>query len=273
MGVLYLVATPIGNLNDMSRRAIQTLQEASLIAAEDTRHTRKLLTHFDIRTRLVSYHEHNQAAAMGPIIEQLESGDVALVSDAGTPGINDPGFGLVREAIARGHTVSPIPGPSAPVAALVASGLPAETFLYLGYLPRKKSERRALLEANAGQPHTLIFLETPHRLLDALKDLVDVLGDRNAVVARELTKLHEEFVRGSLPELAAHFEEQAPRGEITLLVGGAGAESEAWSDERLQKQIRLGLSAGESASGLAKRLAGESGRTRREIYTMIQGID
>lgn len=271
MGVLYLVATPIGNLNDMSRRAIQTLQDVSLIAAEDTRHTRKLLTHFDIHNRLVSFYEHNQAAAMGPILEQLESGDVALVSDAGTPGINDPGYLLVREAIARGHTVSPVPGPSAPVAALVASGLPAESFLYLGYLPRKKSERRALLEANAAQPHTLIFLETPHRLAEALKDLADSFGEREAVVARELTKLHEEFVRGTLPELCDHFAAQPPKGEITLVIAGApAAGTGTWTDEVLQVEIRRGLSAGESASGLAKRLAGESGRGRREIYALIQ---
>lgn len=273
MGVLFLVATPIGNLNDMSRRAVQTLQDVSLIAAEDTRHTRKLLSYFDIHNRLVSYHEHNQASAMGPILEQLESGNVALVSDAGTPGINDPGFGLVREAIARGHTISPVPGPSAPVAALVASGLPAESFLYLGYLPRRKTERRALLEANAAQPHTLIFLETPHRLVDALRDLVDVFGEREAVVARELTKLHEEFVRGLLVELCAHFEEQPPKGEITLVVAGAAGESGAWSDQKLLEEIRRGLAAGESASGLAKRLAGESGRTRREIYALIQNAN
>ena len=270
MSVLYLVATPIGNLSDMSPRAVQTLQNVQLIAAEDTRHTRKLLSHFEIHNRLVSYHEHNQEAAIAPILEALESGDVALVSDAGTPGINDPGYRLVREAVAHGHTVSPIPGPSAPVAALAASGLPTDTFLYLGYLPRKKGERRALLEANAEQPHTLIFLETPHRLVGALQDLVDIFGDREAVVARELTKMHEEFVRGPLPDVLAHFHAQAPRGEITLLLEGFKGETGLWTDAKLASEIRRGLANGEAASALAKRLSAVSGWSRREIYTLIQ---
>ncbi len=273
MGILYLVATPIGNLNDISRRAIQTLQEVELIAAEDTRHTRKLLSHFNIRNRLVSYHEHNQETAKAPILEKLATGDVALVSDAGTPGINDPGYRLVQEVLALGYRVSPIPGPSAPVAALVASGLPADTFLYLGYLPRKKGERRSLFEANVNQPHTLIFLETPHRLLNTLKDLVEMFGDRHAVVARELTKLHEEFVRGPLPDVLAHFEKHPPKGEITLLLAGYTGGQSAWTEKKLKLEIRRGLSAGEAASGLAKRLAAESGWPRRRIYSLIQETD
>jgi 16S rRNA (cytidine1402-2'-O)-methyltransferase len=270
MSTLFLVATPIGNLGDMSRRAIQTLQDVNLIAAEDTRHTRKLLTHFEISNRLLSYHEHNQEKAIEPILEALENGDVALVSDAGTPSINDPGYRLVKAAVAEGHTVSPIPGASAPISALIASGLPTDSFLYLGYLPRKKGERRKLLADNSAQPHTLIFLETPHRLVESLKDMVEVFGDREAVVARELTKLYEEFVRGTVPELLAHFQKRPPKGEITLLLAGETRDLEVWELEDLHKAIVRGLSDGESASGLAKRLSGESGWPRRQIYNLIQ---
>src|SRR5512140_1776589 len=195
MGTLYLVATPIGNLEDMSPRAIRILREARLIAAEDTRHTRQLLTHFDIHTPLTSYYEHNKLAKLETILAALAEGDVALVSDAGTPAINDPGYELVRAALAAGHTVSPIPGPSAPLAALAASGLPTDAFLYLGYLPRKSAERRELLTGVAALPYTLIFLETPHRLLEALDDLLAALGDRPMAAARELTKLHEQVYR------------------------------------------------------------------------------
>ena len=188
MGTLYLVATPIGNLEDISARALRILRESSIIAAEDTRHTRKLLQNYNIQTSLTSYHEHSKPQKLSRLMSFLESGDVALVSDAGTPGLNDPGYELVRAALQNGHIVSPIPGPSAPIAALVASGLPTDTFLYLGYLPKKSSERRRLLAQVADQPHTLIILETPHRLLDALEELQENLGDRQVATARELTK-------------------------------------------------------------------------------------
>jgi 16S rRNA (cytidine1402-2'-O)-methyltransferase len=268
MSTLFLVGTPIGNLSDFSARGIETLRAVGWIAAEDTRHTGRLRKHFGIDTPMLGYHEHNEAQAAGQVLKKLAEGDVALVSDAGMPGLNDPGYLLVRAAIEAGHTVSPVPGPSAPVTALVASGLPADTFLYLGYLPRKAAERRAMLEANAEQPHTLVFLETPHRLLDALADLEAVLGDRRAAAAREMTKLHEEFVRGRLSEIRAHFEAQAPRGEFTLVVSGAD-QAAAWTAAQLESEIRNGLAAGEAASALAKRLAEESGWSRREIYPRI----
>ncbi|HUF38527.1 MAG TPA: 16S rRNA (cytidine(1402)-2'-O)-methyltransferase [Anaerolineales bacterium] len=269
MGTLFLVATPIGNLADMSPRAVSTLRAAALIAAEDTRRTGKLMGHFGIQGRIVSYHDHNEEKMVANLLEALAYGDVALVSDAGTPGINDPGYPLVRAAIAAGHLVSPVPGPSAPIAALAASGLPADTFLYLGYLPRKKAERRTTIAANAAQPHTLVFLETPHRLQDALADLEDLLGNRRIAVARELTKLHEEFVRGTVSEVRDHFEANPPRGELTLVVGGAEKGGERWTEAELESEIRAGLAAGEPASALARSLAGASGWNRREIYDKI----
>lgn len=269
MGTLYLVATPIGNLSDLSPRAVETLRAAALIAAEDTRRTRTLLDHFEIKNRVVSYHDHNETEKLDGLLEALETGDVALVSDAGSPGINDPGYPLVRAAIARGHRVSPVPGPSAPIAALTASGLPADSFLYLGYLPRKRSERRALIEANAAQPHTLVFLETPHRLADALADLETQLGDRQIAVARELTKVYEEFVRGPVSDVRRHFVENPPKGEITLVVAGRGEETGRWEEAELDEAIRTGLEMGESPSNLARTLAARSGWGRREIYQKI----
>lgn len=269
MGTLYLVATPIGNLQDISLRAVQILGDVRLIAAEDTRHTAKLLAHYQIHTPLTSYHEHNKIGKLPDILAALAEGDVALVSDAGTPGLNDPGYELVRAAVATGYPVSPVPGPSAPVAALTASGLPSDAFLYLGYLPRKSKERRSVLGEVAGHPYTLIFLETPHRLLEALADLRQVLGNRQAAVARELTKLHEEIFRGSLDEALFHFEAQPPRGEITLVIAGQSGRPERWSEAQLKQAIRQHLSDGESAAQSAARLAAQSGWPRRAIYQMI----
>ncbi len=271
MGILYLVATPIGNLEDISARALRTLREARLIAAEDTRHTRQLLTHFDIHTPLTSYYEHNKLAKLDQILATLAGGDVALVSDAGTPAINDPGYELVKAALAAGHTVSPIPGPSAPIAALAASGLPTDAFLYLGYLPRKPGERRALLDSVAGLPYTLILLETPHRLQEALADLSAVLGDRPMAAAREMTKLHEEIVRGSVTELQTHFTTHEPRGEFTLVVAGAQGTEDGgkWGEGQVLAAIREGLAAGKPARELATELAKPSGWPRREIYDLI----
>lgn len=270
MGTLFLVATPIGNLEDLSPRALRTLHEARLIAAEDTRHTRHLLTHFDIHTPLTSYYEHNKLAKLDAILAALAQGDVALVSDAGTPAINDPGYELVKAALGAGHTVSPVPGPSAPIAAVAASGLPTDSFLYMGYLPRKASERREMLAGVAALPHTLIFLETPHRLLDALDDLLAVLGDRQMAAARELSKLHEEIYRASISQTKAHFSEHEPRGEFTLVVGGnLTVDSGAWSEEKLQKFIADGLKNNQPAKALAAELAKQSGWPRREIYDLI----
>jgi 16S rRNA (cytidine1402-2'-O)-methyltransferase len=272
MGTLYLVATPIGNLEDISARALRILREVRLIAAEDTRHTRKLLTHFDIHTSLTSYYEHNRYTKLDTVLGALESGDVALVSDAGTPALNDPGYELVRAAISHGHTITPIPGACAPVTALVASGLPSDGFLYLGYLPRKSSERRRLLDTVTNLPYTLIFLETPHRLLDALTDLVAVLGDRPAAVARELTKLHEEIVRGSLQSVLAHFNAHEPRGEFTLVIGGAVLQPTIWDEEIMHAEIDKALQSGESPSQVAVRLAAESGWQKREVYRLVNLI-
>ena len=269
MGSLYLVATPIGNLEDLSPRALRVLREARLIAAEDTRVTRKLLTHFDVHTPLTSYFEHNKLSKLDTILSALSEGDVALVSDAGTPAINDPGYELVRAALAAGYTVSPIPGPCAPVAALAASGLPTDSFLYLGYLPRKASERRELVAQISNLHHSLIFLEAPHRLQEALGDLEAYLGDRPVAIARELTKVHEEIWRGSLSASRAHFSQNEPRGEFTLIVGGQNAvDKTVWNEAQLKDAIQLGLDSGESPSGLASRLASASGWPRREIYKL-----
>jgi 16S rRNA (cytidine1402-2'-O)-methyltransferase len=269
MGTLYLVATPIGNLEDLSPRALRVLKEARLIAAEDTRVTRKLLAHFGLHTPLTSYFEHNKLTKLDAILGALSEGDVALVSDAGTPALNDPGYELVRAALETGHPVCPVPGPSAPVAALVASGLPTDAFLYLGYLPRKSPERRELLERVATQPYTLIFLEAPHRLLESLADLSAVLGDREAAVARELTKVHEEIWRGTLAEARVHFSKNKPRGEFTLVVAGRPSDEKTrWSEEHLLSALLAGSSAGKSPTRLAAQLADESGWKRREIYRM-----
>lgn len=270
MGILHLVATPIGNLEDLSPRALRILREVRLIAAEDTRHTRHLLTHFDIRTPLTSYYEHNKLSKLDAILGALAEADVALVSDAGTPAINDPGYELVQAALGAGHTVSPVPGPSAPIAALAASGLPTDAFLYLGYLPRKSSERRALLEGVAALPYTLIFLETPHRLLEALDDLLAVLGNRPMAAARELTKLHEEIYRAVISQVKIYFTEHEPRGEFTLVVAGkATVDSRQWTAEELLVSIQQGLKNKQPAKALAAELAKQSGWPRREIYDLI----
>jgi 16S rRNA (cytidine1402-2'-O)-methyltransferase len=267
MGTLYLVATPIGNLEDISPRALRTLREARLIAAEDTRLTRKLLTHFDLHTPLTSYYEHNKLTKLDSVLAALTQGDVALVSDAGTPAINDPGYELVRAALSAGHTICPIPGPSAPVAALAASGLPTDAFLYLGYLPRRSSDRRALLAQIAHLSYTLIFLESPHRLLAGLADLESSLGDRQIAVARELTKLHEQIWRGTLSAAHEYFTTNEPRGEFTLVVAGKTKdEPQKWTEDKVLVAIKSRLNSGESPSALAKHVAEESGWDRREIY-------
>lgn len=221
MPVLYVVATPIGNLEDITRRALRVLGEVTLILAEDTRTTRKLLARYGLRGRLLSYHEHNRDQRVPQALTALSQGDVALVSEAGTPGISDPGRHLVQAATAAGFPVVPVPGPSVVTAALAVSGLPAERYLFLGFLPRRASQRRRLLAAVATEPGSLLLFEAPHRLHRALSDLLQALGDRRAVVCRELTKLHEEVFRGTLGEALAHFTE--PKGEFTLVVEGASA--------------------------------------------------
>ncbi len=273
MGTLHLVATPIGNLEDMSPRALRVLREARLIAAEDTRHTQALLTHFGIHTPLTSYFEHNKLTKLDAVLRALGDGDVALVSDAGTPSINDPGYELVKAALDAGYPVSPVPGPSAPVAALAASGLPTDAFVYLGYLPRKASKRRESLAQVKDLPYTLIFFETPHRLRDALDDLLAVLGDRPMSAARELTKLHEQFVRGKISQVRDYFAATEPRGEFVLVVGGQGREAaEKWSAARVQESIQILLRDGHKAKEIAATLAVPSGWQKKEIYALASRL-
>ncbi len=275
VGTLYLVATPIGNLEDISARALRILRQVRLIAAEDTRQTRKLLSHYDIHNPLISYHEHNKLTRLDEVLSALAQGDVALVSDAGTPALNDPGYELVQAALQAGHLVSPIPGPCAPIAALIASGLPTDAFLYLGYLPRKSAERQHLLKSVVDEPYTLIFLETPHRLLKALADLELILGNRQIAIARELTKVHQEIWRGHLSEARVYFSQHPPRGEFTLILEGkcqtnqASEPAKKWTEAQLSAAIRAALQTGEPPSILAKRLAHASGWDRREVYKRL----
>lgn len=270
MGTLYLVATPIGNLEDMSPRAIRVLYEASLIAAEDTRHTGNLLKHFEIQTPLTSYFEHNKLSKLDFILDKLSGGDVALVSDAGTPAINDPGYELVRAALASGFDVRPVPGPSAPVAALSVSGLPTDSFLYLGYLPHKKTERRKFVERISNSPYTLILLESPHRILESLEDLHASLGDRRVCVAREMTKMFEEYWRGTLSGAVEYFKSKEARGEFTLVVEGKmKEESRKWTDEELMKAIEKESRGEKSAKALSAELSERSGWSKKDVYRLV----
>jgi 16S rRNA (cytidine1402-2'-O)-methyltransferase len=268
MGTLYLVSTPIGNLEDISQRALRILSEVPLVAAEDTRHTRRLLDRYKLAPNLISYHEHNKEPRLGQMLKALDEGDVAVVSDAGAPGLSDPGYELVRAAWEAGHQVSPIPGPSAPVAALTASGLPSDRFLYLGYLPRRQAERREMIETVSRLPWTLVAFETPHRLRQSLRDLESLLGaDRAAAVCRELTKVHEEFVRGSLAEVREHFDGNAPVGEITLIIQGAEAEPR-WTEQAVRESLAAALEQGQSVAQAARQVARLSGWPRQEVYRM-----
>lgn len=269
MGTLYLVATPIGNLEDMTFRAVRILKEVGLIAAEDTRTSRRLLQHFGIDTPLTSYFEHNKLSKLDQILAALESTDVALISDAGTPGISDPGYELVVAALAAGHEVVPIPGPSALVAALAASGLPTDSFTFLGFLPRKSGERRAALRELAAEPRTLIFYEAPHRLAATLADMAAEFGpDRPVVLARELTKRFEEFWRGTLAAAQEHVASHKPRGEFVVLVGPAPEEVRQWDDERVLQALRDLQSSGITGAKAARQIAAVSGRPRSEVYEL-----
>jgi len=270
MGTLYLVATPIGNLEDMSPRAIRVLREASLIAAEDTRHTGKLLKHFEIETPFTSYFEHNKLNKLDFILDKLGSGDVALVSDAGTPAINDPGYELVRAALASNHDVVPVPGPSAPVTALAVSGLPTDSFLYLGYLPSKTSDRHKRLQEVESHPYTLIFFESPHRIVESLEDLLSILGDRRICVAREMTKLFEEYWRGTVSGAVEYFKSQPARGEFTLVIAGKEkVTNEKWTEAQLLTAIQSALQSEKSAKDISVELAEQSGWNKKEIYALI----
>jgi 16S rRNA (cytidine1402-2'-O)-methyltransferase len=273
MGTLYLVATPIGNLEDMSPRAIRVLREAVLIAAEDTRHTGKLLKHFGIETQLTSYFEHNKLNKLDFVLDKLSTGDVALVSDAGTPAINDPGYELVKAALASNYDVIPVPGPSAPITALTVSGLPTDSFLYLGYLPQKTSERHRRLQQVESQPFTLIFLESPYRVVESLEDILSILGDRRICVAREMTKMFEEYWRGDVSAAVEYFKSQPARGEFTLVVEGKSQEEKSvWTEEDLHAAITKELMNGKSAKEISVELAEVSGWNKRDIYFIINSI-
>ncbi len=270
MGILYLVATPIGNLEDLSPRAVRILREVVLIAAEDTRHTGILLKHFEIKSPLTSYFEHNKINKLDRILEALANGDVALVSDAGTPAINDPGYELVQAALASGFDVRPVPGPSAPLAALTVSGLPTDSFLYLGYLPHKSSERRKSVGQVSNLTYTLIFLESPHRIVDSLEDILSVLGDRRICVAREMTKLYEEFWRGPVSGAIEYFKSKEPRGEFTLVIEGKQTEDRGrWTEEELLEAIKKELQAEKSAKEISADLSEQSGWNKKEIYELV----
>ncbi|OQY21318.1 MAG: 16S rRNA (cytidine(1402)-2'-O)-methyltransferase [Anaerolineaceae bacterium 4572_32.2] len=269
MGALYLVGTPIGNLEDITLRALRILEEVDLIAAEDTRRARILTQRYEIETPVTSYFEGNKITKLETVLRALGTGDVALISEAGMPGLSDPGYELVCAAIERGYPVTPIPGPSAPVVALVVSGLPSDSFLYLGFLPRRRNERRKLLTEAASERRTLIAFESPHRLRKSLADFEAVLGDRPLAVCRELTKLHEEIWRGSIAEARAHFDEVEPRGEFTLVIGGAPeGEREHWDERQVRAALDDLLAQGVRRSVAARRVAAISGWGRREVYRL-----
>jgi 16S rRNA (cytidine1402-2'-O)-methyltransferase len=268
-GTLYLVATPIGNLGDVTSRALETLRAAGFIACEDTRHSRVLLDHFGIGGKdLVSLPAFAEGQRAGRILDRIAQGeDCALVTDAGSPAISDPGEKLVAEALERGLKVVPVPGPTALVAALSASGLPTGRFHFLGFLPRKGPERRAMLEEVASLSATLVLYESPRRLGETLQDLQEAWGDRRACVARELTKLHEEFVRGTLAELVARYAAEEPRGEVVVLVEGRTGERR-WSEEELKKALEEGLSRGEKLKALSTELARRAGWSGQDVYRL-----
>ena len=268
MNTLYVVGTPIGNLEDITLRALRILKEVGLIAAEDTRKTRVLLDRYQIGTSLTSYFEHNKLGKLDAIFEALERGDVALVSDAGTPGLSDPGYELIREALARGVAVVVVPGPSAAVTALVVSGLPADQFTYIGFLPRKAGERKRLFAELAAERRTLIAYEAPHRIIESLGDALAVWGDRPVCVARELTKLYEELFRGTLAGALAHFQAQAPRGEFTLVIGGAPEGEDAWDESAVRTELARLAREGAPSQDAIRQVMEQSGWRKRAVYDL-----
>jgi len=273
-GTLYVVATPIGNLEDITYRAVRVLREADVIACEDTRHTAKLLAHYGIEKPTVSYHEHNEAARAEELVEKLEQGtNVAQVSDAGMPGISDPGYRVIRLAIERGIQVVPVPGPAAAIAALAASGLPTDSFQFLGFLPARSGERRTTLESLRDAQQTTVVYEAPHRVVEAMRDIVEILGaERQVVVARELTKIHEEFLRGSAAGVLEQLQRREVKGEITLVIGksaGPARNSKKNVAERLQEIMRE-QKLDENAA--LKVLAKEQGISKSEAYRELQRV-
>ena len=272
-GTLYLVATPIGNLEDITQRALRVLSEVDLIACEDTRHTRKLLTHYGIHTATISYHEHNEKERANKFLEQLLGGkNIAVVSDAGTPGISDPGFRIVKLAIEKSIPVVPVPGPVALISALIVSGFPTDEFFFGGFLPARSGQRRTRLTELQALETTLIFYEAPHRIAAALHDALQILGEREAVVARELTKLHETVVRGRLSKLAEQFSGEAARGEIVLLIDRNVIEPPSQQPSELAKLVAACLTEGLNERTALKRAAKKLGLSRDEAYRQLTRI-
>ena len=264
MAVLYVVATPIGNLEDISLRALRVLREVKLIAAEDTRKTRRLLSHYDIKTPMTSYYEHNKMTKLDNILEQLKENDIALVSEAGMPGISDPGYELIAAAAQRNIIVVPIPGPSAIISALAASGLPTDTFKFTGFLPNRPAARQRALENIKDEPGTIIILEAPHRLHAALDDILLTLGDRRIAACRELTKLHEEIFRGKVSEAIAHFTN--PRGEFTLIIEGKGSNQKPVLTGDIESMLHDLYVKGIPAKEAMAQVSGETGLKKKELY-------
>ena len=267
-GILYIVATPIGNLEDITLRALRVLKEVDVVAAEDTRHTQILLSHYDIHTPLTSYHEHNEKTKAQELVTRLARGqNVALVSDAGTPAISDPGFRLVVQAIRAGVRIIPIPGASALTAVLSASGLPTDRFVFEAFLPAKKRQRRERLQTLRDETRTLIFYEAPHRLKDTLDDIHELLGNREAVLAREVSKVHEEFLRGPVSELVRALGSGEIRGEVTLIISGSSGAPRV-NEDRLQAEIRELKGRGLRVKEIAEVLGEKFGYPKKEIYRL-----
>ncbi|MFD1393459.1 16S rRNA (cytidine(1402)-2'-O)-methyltransferase [Lacticaseibacillus jixianensis] len=272
-GTLYLVPTPIGNLDDMTFRAVKTLQAVDLIAAEDTRNTQKLLNHFDIKTKQISFHEHNTQARIPELLARLQNGEaIAQVSDAGMPSISDPGKELVKAAIEAGIPVVPLPGANAALTALIASGITPQPFLFYGFLPRKASEQTAALEGLADQPEAVLFYESPYRVAKTLRAMQAVFGERQAVLARELTKKFEEFIRGSLTELIDYAEASA-RGEFVIIVAPGAPKPAAVSTLPLKAQVQAKITAGARPNDAIKAVAKANGLKRQQVYNEFHGIE
>lgn len=279
-GVLYVVGTPIGNLDDLSPRVKATLESVDIIAAEDTRHTRKILSHFNVTAKLVSYHQHNLVPKGKELIALLrQKKSIALVSDAGLPGVSDPGEELIREAVAHEIPVVPIPGPNAALTALVASGIPPQPFLFLGFLPRQKRQRTQELQRWSHIPATLIFYEAPHRLISMLQDVYEILGDRYIVLARELTKKHEEWGRGKVSECLKWLSIHPPRGEYTIVVSGAEpieeneTEQAWWSPLSVEEHVDWYIHRGKDKKAAIAAVAADRSKPRREIYNLYHRLN
>lgn len=279
-GTLYLVATPIGNLEDITLRALRILREADIIAAEDTRQTLKLLNHFGIRNTLVSYYEHNKAEKGNYLISRLLEGkNIALVSDAGTPGISDPGEDLVRLAVSKGIPVTMVPGPAAVIAGVVLSGLPSGRFVFEGFLPMNKRVRRERLGSISRETRTMVFYEAPHKLIHTLKDLRDLLGNRRIAIARELTKKFEEVWRTTLDEAIARYGNEPPKGEFVIILEGADErglheeEVKSWEEVSIEEHVRMYMDSGLDRKEAMKKVSEDRGISKRDVYNSLLGKD